>query len=105
MLLQITPVERAALQLLAEGKNHVEIAARLETSTGELEATLSVLFSRMGVRTPADAISAGLKRGLLTVDGDVAFELADILRQRVFVNPSIRAVARHVTIGLTQCRS
>ena len=60
MLLQITPIDRAALQLLAEGKNHAEIASRLETSTGELKATLSVLFSRLGVRTPADAISAAL---------------------------------------------
>jgi len=66
MVLQITPTDRAALQLLAEGRNLVEIAARLETSIGELRATLTVLFSRLGVRTPADAISAGLKRGLLT---------------------------------------
>ncbi len=68
MVLQITPVDRAALQMLAEGKNHVEIAARLDTSIGELKATLTVLFSRLGVRTPGDAISAGLKRGLLTAD-------------------------------------
>jgi DNA-binding NarL/FixJ family response regulator len=67
MLLQITPVERAALQLLAEGRSHAEIATCLETSTREVKATLSVLFSRLGVRTPADAIRAGLKRGLLTV--------------------------------------
>jgi len=66
MLLQITPVERTALQWLAEGKNHSEIASRLETSTRELEATLSALFLRLGVRTSADAISVGLKRGLLT---------------------------------------
>jgi len=66
MLLQITPVERAALQLLADGRNHAEIATRLQTSTGELKATLSVLYSRLGARTPADAIRAGLKRGLLT---------------------------------------
>ena len=66
MLLQITPVERAALQLLADGRNHAEIATRLQTSTGELKATLSVLYLRLGARTPADAIRAGLKRGLLT---------------------------------------
>jgi len=66
MLLQITPVERAALQLLAEGRSHAEIATCLETSTREVKATLSVLFSRLAVRTPADAIRAGLKRGLLT---------------------------------------
>jgi DNA-binding CsgD family transcriptional regulator len=66
MLLLITPVERAALQVLAEGKSHVEIASRLETSQSELKATLSALFSRLGVRTPGDAIAAGLKRGLLT---------------------------------------
>lgn len=66
MPLQITPVERAALQLLADGRNYAEIATRLQTSTGELKAALSALFSRLGVRTPADAIRAGLKRGLLT---------------------------------------
>jgi DNA-binding CsgD family transcriptional regulator len=72
MLLLITPVERAALQLLAEGKNHVEIASRLETSTGELTATLSALFSRLGVRTPTDAITAGVKRGLVAATPPVS---------------------------------
>lgn len=73
MLLQITPIERAALQLMADGKNHAEIASRLETSTGELTATLLALFSQLGVRTPADAISAGLKRGLLTTTSPSSF--------------------------------
>jgi DNA-binding NarL/FixJ family response regulator len=66
MFLQITPGERAALQWLSEGKDHNEIASRLETTDVELEARFAALFARLGVRTSADAVAAGLKRGLLT---------------------------------------
>jgi hypothetical protein len=48
--LQITPLERAALQLLAEAKT---------------KADLTGLFTRMGVATATDAVDAAIRRGLI----------------------------------------
>ena len=48
--LQITPLERAALQLLAEAKT---------------KADLTRLFARMGVKTATDAVDAAIRRGLI----------------------------------------
>jgi len=48
-MLQITPVERAALQLLADGQTLRDIAGRLGTSGSELEAGLTSLVVRTGV--------------------------------------------------------
>jgi DNA-binding NarL/FixJ family response regulator len=72
MVLQITPVERAVLQWLAEGTDHNEIASRLETIEKGIDVDLAALFTRLGVRTPADAISAGIKRGLVTAPEQLA---------------------------------
>src|SRR5262245_21205265 len=48
--LQITPLERVALQLLAEAKT---------------KADLTGLFTRMGVATATDAVDAAIRRGLI----------------------------------------
>jgi hypothetical protein len=48
--LHITPLERAALQLLAEAK---------------AKADLTNLFARMGVATATDAVAAAVRRGLI----------------------------------------
>ena len=49
--LQITPLERAALQLLAEAKT---------------KADLPRLFARMGVNTASEAVDAAIQRGLIS---------------------------------------
>ncbi|HYU77610.1 MAG TPA: LuxR C-terminal-related transcriptional regulator [Vicinamibacterales bacterium] len=64
-MLQITPSERAALQLLATETAATTIAERLGISHSEIEAYLIALFGRMGVRTRAEAIAAAFRRGLL----------------------------------------
>jgi len=64
-MLQITPAERLALQLLAEGKSRTELAASLLLAEGDVDEHLRTLFRRIGVETPAEAIAAGVKRGLL----------------------------------------
>jgi DNA-binding CsgD family transcriptional regulator len=63
-LLRITPAERTALQLLAEGKGRTELAASLDVSEVEVEARLMVLFRRMGVRTAREAAAECVRRGL-----------------------------------------
>ena len=66
MMLRITPGERSALQLLAEGKATGELARRLSISEGEVEAQLTSLFARMGATTRKEAVAAAIRRGLLS---------------------------------------
>src|SRR5262249_31704408 len=48
-VLQITPVERTALQMLADGLAHHEIASNLRICEYVLDVELITLFERMGV--------------------------------------------------------
>jgi NarL family two-component system response regulator YdfI len=68
LVLQITPGERVALQLLANGKALNEIAGRLGIGEREADAHLTILFARMGAASRSEAIAAAFRRGLLTVD-------------------------------------
>jgi len=65
-VLQITPWERAALQLLAEGTAITALADRFRTSEADLEARLTTLFARMGVDGRSEAVAVALRRGLVT---------------------------------------
>lgn len=65
-MLQITPWERIALQLLADGETTNDIAARFDMSDVEVEVHLSTLFARMGVTNRIEASRAAFRRGLLT---------------------------------------
>lgn len=69
MVLHITPDERHALRLLADGQPASMIATRLGTSEFELEGQLRTLFARMGAASPADAVNIALRRGLLAPPG------------------------------------
>ena len=64
-MLHITPWERSALELLANGTNARDMAGRLGIPETEIHPRLSTLFARMGASTPADAVAAALRRGLL----------------------------------------
>lgn len=66
VLLTITPMERAALRLLADGSPTPQIAARLSLTERELEARVHALFTRMKVASAEEAIAVALRRGLLT---------------------------------------
>ena len=70
-LLQIDPMERVALQLLADGKSTSELAAVLHLSESDIDARLAALFTRMGVTTQREAAAECVKRGLLFA-GDAA---------------------------------
>ena len=65
MALHITPSERAVLEFLASGAATHEIAHRLGMNEPEIERCLRALFTRMGVRTRAEAVAAAMRRGLL----------------------------------------
>jgi DNA-binding NarL/FixJ family response regulator len=64
-MLLITPTDRQALRLLAQGKPLTDIADSLGIETGEVGAYLASLFSNMGVSTRTEAIVRASQRGLL----------------------------------------
>jgi DNA-binding CsgD family transcriptional regulator len=66
-MLHITPAERAALQLLADGKTTNEIARRLRIAEPAVGTQLAALYARMGVVTQAEAIATASRRGLLGI--------------------------------------
>jgi DNA-binding NarL/FixJ family response regulator len=67
-LLQITPWERHALQLLAERKAQAEIASRLGVSDAEIGPQLAALFEKMGASSRNEAIASAQRRGLIALD-------------------------------------
>lgn len=64
-MLQITPWERSALQLLASGTTLNQIGGRLGMTEREVEHRLAELFAKMGARNTTDAIASAARRGLL----------------------------------------
>lgn len=66
-MLHITPAERTALQLLADGKATEDIAWGLGLSARTVELQLTTLFERMGAASRTEAVAAAWRRGLLSV--------------------------------------
>jgi DNA-binding CsgD family transcriptional regulator len=64
-MLQITPCERRALQLLADQSPVTEIANCLGVAASDVQPRLAALFARMGVSTKDEAVSNASHRGLL----------------------------------------
>jgi DNA-binding NarL/FixJ family response regulator len=67
-VLYITPEERAALQLLADGQEANEIAVRLRVPESQIADLLTTLFARLGATSRAAAVSAAARRGLVVVN-------------------------------------
>ena len=63
--LQITPLERQALQMLASGHATGDVAAGLGITPIEVETLLADLFAAMGASTRVQAVAAAHRRGLL----------------------------------------
>jgi DNA-binding NarL/FixJ family response regulator len=64
-VLHITPVERALLQLLANGTATREIAVRFCVAEREVDEQLTTLCARMGASSRAEAVAAAFRRGLV----------------------------------------
>jgi DNA-binding NarL/FixJ family response regulator len=64
-VLHITPWERSVLEMLANGTDAREMAALFGIPEPEIHLRLSTLFARMGAATPADAVAAAFRRGLV----------------------------------------
>jgi DNA-binding CsgD family transcriptional regulator len=66
-MLQITPSERRALQLLADERSASEIASCLGIAVSDVRSHLAVLFAKMGVSTKDEAVSDASRRGCATI--------------------------------------
>jgi len=64
-MIQITPWERTALELLAAGSTTRQIGRRLGVAEDEAERRLALLFTKMGASSQAEAVAAASRRGLL----------------------------------------
>jgi DNA-binding CsgD family transcriptional regulator len=67
-VLQITPLERQALQLLAHGKSASELSSALGLGVHEIGVLLTRLFAALGTATRVEAVALARKRGLLAPD-------------------------------------
>lgn len=61
----LTTREREVLALLADGLGNKQIAARLAISPNTVKTHLELLFDKLGVSSRAEAVAAGVRRGLL----------------------------------------
>jgi DNA-binding CsgD family transcriptional regulator len=64
-LLQITPGERQALQLIAQGKAVYEVGQCLGVPPNELSIHLTALFAKLGAGNGAEAIAEAARRGIV----------------------------------------
>jgi DNA-binding NarL/FixJ family response regulator len=64
----LTPRQREVLQLLAEGLNAKQIAARLHLSVKTVETHRTQIMKRLGCRGVADLTKYAIREGLISVD-------------------------------------
>jgi DNA-binding CsgD family transcriptional regulator len=65
-MLVITPQERDALQMLADGTPPEVIARRLGMTARDAEATVRALFAKQGSSTRSEALAEAVRRGLVS---------------------------------------
>jgi DNA-binding NarL/FixJ family response regulator len=61
----LTNREREILALLADGLGNKQIATRLGISPNTVKTHLELLFDKIGVRSRAEAVAVGVRRGML----------------------------------------
>jgi ATP/maltotriose-dependent transcriptional regulator MalT len=61
----LTNREREILGLLADGLGNKQIASRLGISANTVKTHLELLFEKLSVSSRAEAVAAGVRRGLL----------------------------------------
>jgi len=67
-VLQITPSERTALQMIADGQPNRDIADRLCVSEHALDTVLDNLCARMGTSNRHEAVAAAVRRGIVSAE-------------------------------------
>ena len=64
-LVQITPGERQALQLIAQGRAIGEVGQCLGVPPSQLGFHLTELFAKLGASTGSEAIAEAARRGIV----------------------------------------
>jgi DNA-binding CsgD family transcriptional regulator len=64
-LLQITPGERHALRLIAQGRAFREVGQCLGVPPSEVGLHLTTLFAKLGAQNEAEAIAEASRRGIV----------------------------------------
>jgi DNA-binding NarL/FixJ family response regulator len=64
----LTPREHEVLQKMFEGKSNKEIAASLQLSDQTVGVHVKRILSKLGVNSRTEAVTLGLRRGLLHID-------------------------------------
>jgi two-component system, NarL family, response regulator YdfI len=64
---QLTAREREVLRLLSDGLGNKEIAARLEISEHTAKFHISSILGKLGAATRTEAVTQGIKRGLIAI--------------------------------------
>ena len=63
----LTPREREVLDMLAEGLSNKEIAWRMNISEHTVKFHVASIFAKLGVSTRTEAVTRGIRRGLVMV--------------------------------------
>jgi DNA-binding CsgD family transcriptional regulator len=103
-VLQITPWERIALQLLADGETTNDIAARFDMSDVEVEVHLSTLFARMGdpeTTTLQKMTERALAHGVAATVSSPRRSAAAIASARFAAPILAKSVARRTSISFS----
>lgn len=61
----LTPRQMDVLQRLAEGKSNMEISGTLFISEGTVKAHVKAILQKLGARDRTQAVTVGIKRGLI----------------------------------------
>jgi len=61
----LTPREREVLQMLGQGQSNKEIARRLKISEHTAKFHVASVLGKLGASTRAEAVSVGMRRGLI----------------------------------------
>lgn len=64
----LTPRQREVLQLIAEGHNTKEIAARLNLSAKTVETHRAQLMERLGIHDVAGLVRYAIRAGIVSAD-------------------------------------
>jgi two-component system NarL family response regulator len=65
---ELTPRERDVLELIVKGLSNREIGDRLGVTEGTVKGYVNTLLMKMGVRDRTQAVTAALKRGLVSLE-------------------------------------
>ena len=81
---EVTRREAEVLQLLSEGASNPEIAETLHVSVSNIQYHLTNIYSKLGVRSRAEAIVRAARVGLIVIDDELRGPIGDGLEEPAY---------------------